>query len=116
MASTIQQTGGSIAIKDEGVTLVASASSIDFVGAGVTGNALGGDVTETIPGGAGLSKETPSGAINDSNVTFTVANTPKFIQLNGAVQEDGGVDYTLSVLTITFVNPPPTGSILRSYY
>ena len=46
-----QQSGGAVKIKDEGVTLVNSASSIDFAGGGVTGTAVGNDVTETIPGG-----------------------------------------------------------------
>ena len=65
--------------------------------------------------------ETPSGTINGSNTVFTLANTPAVanslqIFLNGAYQTAGGEDYTLSDNTITFVNAPLTGSVLRSFY
>ena len=47
-------TGGDIAIKDEGTTAVATASAINFVGAGVTATDGGsGTATITIPGGGG---------------------------------------------------------------
>lgn len=45
--------GGSLIVKDEGSTLTSAASSIDFVGSGVTATAVGGAVTVTIPGGGG---------------------------------------------------------------
>lgn len=65
--------------------------------------------------------ETPSGAINGTNLTFTLANTPSpaaslMLVLNSGVQVAGGIDYTLSGTTITFVNPPQTSSILRAWY
>lgn len=43
-----------ISIKDEGVVLVDDADSIDFEGAGVSGAAVGNDVTETITAGGGV--------------------------------------------------------------
>lgn len=46
-----QERGRPITIKDEGLTLVGNVGSIDFQGAGVTGSAIGSDVTEEIPGG-----------------------------------------------------------------
>lgn len=112
--------GQPLTIKDEGIVLNANVSSIDFIGAGVTGGVIGSAITETIPGGGGssLGKETPTPATDGTTTVFTTVNVPKFIQLNGAIQEDGGVDYTASGggLTQTFVNPPPAGSILRSFY
>ena len=64
--------------------------------------------------------ETPAGAINGANDTFTLANTPATnslqVFLNGVYQTPAGEDYTLVGLTITFVNAPLTGSILRAFY
>jgi hypothetical protein len=65
-------------------------------------------------------KEVPSGTINGSNVTFTLANIP---QENEAVQLylDGlflveGVDYSLSSVTITMTTAPALGQSLRAAY
>lgn len=65
--------------------------------------------------------ETPSGSINDVNVTFTLASAPApaaslELYLNGQLMTAGGVDYTLSSLTITMVTAPPTGSVMRANY
>lgn len=46
-----------VTVKDEGVTLVDNPNSLDFAGAGVSGSAIGLEVTETIPGGTGISAE-----------------------------------------------------------
>ena len=40
-------------IKDEGIILTNSPTSVNFVGAGVTATTIGNDVTVTIPGGGG---------------------------------------------------------------
>jgi len=45
--------GTDLAVKDEGVLLTAQASSLDFVGTGVTATHVGPAVTVTIPGGGG---------------------------------------------------------------
>lgn len=119
----IQETGKPLAIKDEGVTIADNTDSIDFTGAGVSGSAVGQDVTESISG-ASLSfsdAETPSGSVNGSNVTFTLANSPSpatslSLYVNGALQTPGGEDYSLSGATITMVNAPLTGSIIRAWY
>ena len=114
--------GGSITIKDEGVTLTSNATSIDFVGAGVTGTVLGSTVTETIPGGTGavtVVGETPSGVIDGNNVTFTLANTPiagTLALYNGGGRLKVTEDYTLVGLTITFNIAPMVGSILLADY
>jgi hypothetical protein len=66
--------------------------------------------------------ETPAGAINGANASFTLANTPNpaaslTLFLNGLLQ-DQGVDYTLSANMITFATAgvPQTGDILRANY
>lgn len=68
-----------------------------------------------------VTRETPSGSINGSNVTFTLANTPvagsEEIYLNGLLQEPGaGNDYTISGSTITYLTAPLTGDKLRASY
>lgn len=68
--------------------------------------------------------EAPSGTINGSNVTFTLAQTP---QENGSAEpsvdlyQDGlyqipGVDYTISGVTITMTTAPALGQSLRASY
>jgi len=66
-------------------------------------------------------RETPTGAINGVNVTFTLANTPvagtEQIFLNGILQEPGaGNDYTISGATITYLTAPLTNDRLKATY
>lgn len=81
-----------------------------------------------LPSGGGLAStnfvynETPSGTINGSNVTFTLANTPTSgkvtIYKNGVLQAPT-TDYTISGGTITFVTAPntnPYSDILTANY
>lgn len=68
-----------------------------------------------------VDKEVPSGAINGSNTTFTLANTPtsgtEHVYLNGLLQESGtGNDYTISGATITYLTAPLTGEKIRVSY
>lgn len=68
-----------------------------------------------------VTRESPSGSINSSNVTFTLANTPtagtEEIFLNGILLEPGaGNDYTISGATITMLTAPLTGERLRANY
>lgn len=121
--SNQKETGRPVKIKDEGISLVDNVSEVDFVGGGVSGANVGDAVTETISGtGTDESEnETPSGTIDGSNAVFTLAHTPSpavslRVYLNGAFQTAVGEDYTLVTDTITFVNAPPTGSILRVFY
>jgi hypothetical protein len=65
--------------------------------------------------------EVPSGAINSSNVTFTLAHVPvantDALFLNGLRQKKGiSNDYTISGATITFNTAPMTGSVLLADY
>lgn len=66
--------------------------------------------------------ETPSGLINGSNVTFTLAHTPNpatslMLFLNGVLQRAGaGNDYTIATATITMATAPITNDILLVSY
>lgn len=64
--------------------------------------------------------ETPAGAIDGANDVFTLAHTPNAgslqLFLNGMYQTPCGEDYTLVTNTITFINAPIGGSILRAFY
>lgn len=68
-----------------------------------------------------VDKEIPSGSINGSNTSFTLANSPisgsEHIYLNGVLLESGaGNDYTISGSTITMLDAPLTGEKLRATY
>ena len=74
-----------------------------------------GRITAASNGGGGVNfadEEIPSGTINGSNVTFTLAHTPSplaslILSLAGLVQwQNGSGDYTLSGTTIT-ASPSP---------
>lgn len=82
---------------------------------------------QQIPTTAGLlnsnfvDKEIPSGAINGSNTSYTLANTPtagsEHVYLNGMLLESGaGNDYTISGANITLSSAPLTGEKLRVTY
>jgi hypothetical protein len=121
---TTMELGRPLTVKDEGVSLGTNVNSIDLVGAGITGTISGDEVTATISTGAGLNfsdEETPTGTVNGSNTSFTLANTPSpasslELQVNGQTLASGGEDFTLATATITFVTAPPTGSIIRAWY
>src|ERR1035437_2862224 len=67
-----------------------------------------------------VSNETPSGTVNSSNQTFTLAQTPVSgtLQLyrDGQLMTGGGADYTLTTNSIAFVTAPITGSVLLAFY
>lgn len=68
-----------------------------------------------------VTREIPSGTINGSNVTFTLANTPTVgteeVFLNGLLQDSGaGNDYTISGGTITMLTAPISGDKIRVSY
>jgi hypothetical protein len=77
--------------------------------------------TISVLSGTFADAEVPSGTINSSNVTFTLAHTPSPAGSlncfeNGVQQRAGGADYTLSTGTITYGIAPPTGSTLDCFY
>jgi hypothetical protein len=66
--------------------------------------------------------ETPTGTLNGTNATFTLANPPSpggslTLFRNGLIQSNS-IDYTLSAGTITFNagSIPQAGDILQAYY
>ncbi len=121
--SNIQTTGRPLTIKDEGVSLNTDVDSIDFIGAGVAGSAVGNAITEDI-GGSMANKETPVGIVNGSNKVFTVTNTPTAIFVNGMLQTEGATeDYTyvdatktITFITVPAVHPDGSKSKLKSFF
>ena len=97
----------------QGVTEIVFADNLTVTktnnGVSVSGENGGGG------GGGGLDFETPSGTIDDSNVTFDVLNTPLYLVVNGA-QYFEGVHYSLAGLTITLNDPIGTGGFIRSAF
>lgn len=82
---------------------------------GIVTNASVATLADTIVVG-----ETPTGDINGSNKTFTLANTPTAgtvaLYLNGQRLDAGGEDYTISGATITMMEAPITGDIFLADY
>lgn len=82
---------------------------------------LAGDLVWRAAGGATtfVFNETPSGTVNGSNVTFTLAATPTAgtvrVHLNG-LRQILTTDYSISTDTITFVTAPLTGDVLVADY
>lgn len=70
--------------------------------------------------GTFVENEVPTGAVNGSNVTFTLLNTPIVgsvkLYINGIRLKAAGVGYTISGSTITMVLAPETGDILLVDY
>ena len=65
--------------------------------------------------------EIPVGAVNGVNAIFAIDYSPSptsslDVFVNGMHMSQGGEDYTLDGTTITFVNAPATGSIIRVFY
>ena len=59
----------------------------------------------------GTGIENPTGTVDGNNTTFTVANTPVWVEVSGQVmvsqsQDATNYGYTYSAGTITFVNAP----------
>lgn len=73
------------------------------------------DIGDVVP------REVPSGAIDNSNTTYTLANTPEAgseeVYLNGLLQNEGaGNDYTISGATITMLDAPKSGDVILVSY
>ena len=109
--------GGSISISDEGTVLTSAASSVNFVGSGVTATTSGNAVTVTIAGGSGGSGTTINGQAittrsytgTGSQVAFTVtagATATNVMVVQSGVLQAPTTDYTVSGTTLTFVTAP----------
>ena len=119
--------GAAITVQDEGSALSTSATTLNFVGAGVTASGSGATKTITISGGGGsggstnLGGQFTSGTGNGSTTTFTspvntnLANN-LIVSVDGIMQRPT-TDYTVSGTTVTFGTAPPAGTavLVRSF-
>jgi hypothetical protein len=92
--------GGDITVQDEGSALATAATTLNFVGAGVTASGAGATKTITIPGGGGGGNTINyNGAAAWGSVT---ADASSFKGLNIASVVKSGSKYV-----VTFTNPMP---------
>jgi hypothetical protein len=99
--------GTALAVNVDGSTVEINADAVRVKDAGITSAKLG-------TGARRITRETPTGAINGANTTFTLANTPaagtEEVFINGILQEPGaGNDYTIStneITTLTVLSSP----------
>lgn len=105
------------------VALLAALAALATSGAGEaiakTGPASFANVPVSASSVSFADGEVPSGTVDSSNVTFTLAHTPTAGSLK--VFKDGArlkitEDYTLATATITFISAPLTGSLLLADY
>jgi len=102
-----------------GLQISGNALGIKLNGSSLTLGANGLSVTNAVPNFA--VRETPTGLVNGSNVTYTLANTPvvgsEEVYVNGILQEAGaGNDYTISGATITMLTALVSGDKIRVCY
>lgn len=87
---------------------------------GGTANFLRADGAFAPPPTAGIVREIPTGSLDGSNITFTLANTPiansEEVYLNGLLQDARGIDYSISGAVVTFLIPPLSGDRLLVTY
>lgn len=109
--------GSALSVNTDDSTIEKSSDALRVKDAGITAAKLG-------VGARRMVRETPTGAVNNSNTTYTLANTPvagsEEFYVNGSLQEPGsGNDYTISGATITTLFTPsttPTPDKLRVSY
>lgn len=114
-----QGTGGQVYIANASGVLTPTTLTGDIATVGATGTVT---LDENVVKRSSLVvRESPSGSINGSNTTFTLANTPvtgsEQVFLNGILQEPGsGNDYTISGASITYLSAPVAGDRIRVTY
>lgn len=83
-------------------------AELNIVGSGVAITNVNGLPTVTITGGSGVTAiETPKGAVNGSNTSYTVANAPLYIIVDGISKfETAHYTYLAGALEITDGSPP----------
>jgi hypothetical protein len=89
-----QEKGKAITIKDEGVPIATNVGSLNFTGAGVSGTAIGSDVTEDIPGGGG-----PGGGVTEvvAGPGVSVDNTDPAKPVVSAITESLVIAYSVAL-------------------
>lgn len=114
-----QGTGGQVYIANSAGVLTPTTLSGDVASVGNTGAVT--LATNVMKASNYITREAPTGSVNGSNTSFTLANTPvagsESVFLNGILQEPGsGNDYTISGGTITFADAPVSGDRIRVNY
>jgi hypothetical protein len=113
-------------VQTTGVDYIVSGSTVTFLSGNVPAS---GDVLQAYYRTTGsttlptfVDDEVPGGAVNGSNLTFTLANAPNPVvslrlYKNGMLLQQHG-DYTISGATITFVaaSTPQTNDSIVAYY
>ncbi len=112
--------GRAAVINSSGQIDGASGTLSDCLHVDGSSGACGGGGSGVIPGFA--DNETPAGAVNSSNRTFTLTHAPSpsgsLTVFRNGLKMSEGVDYTLSSSTITFffASTPQTGDQLTANY
>ena len=118
----LRQSGGAVTVQEEGSSLSTSATTLNFVGAGVTATGSGATKTITITGGSGT-----TGTINNvkadtftgdaSTKTFALSNAPAdsddvLVFINGVLQHTN--TYSISGLNLTLDSAPDSASEIET--
>jgi len=126
IASTASGGISGITIKEEGSALSTAATTLDFVGSGVTASGTGATKTITISGGGGsggqvttqknISGDGTTQATDGSRTQFTISSTPASennlqIYIDGVYQSKS--DFSVSGTTVTLDAAPATGAVLE---
>ena len=108
-------------LNDQEIALVAALDALATSGASQAIRKSGATTLANVDivSGSFADDETPTGAVNGTNPTFTIANTPTSGTLKvyeGGVRKLQTIDWSLSGTTITFTYNPPNGSYVRVDY
>lgn len=114
-----QGTGGQVYIANSGGVLTPTTLSGDV--ASVSDSGVVSLASGVVKATNYVVREAPTGAVNGTNTTYTLANAPvagtEQVYLNGILQEPGsGNDYTISGSTITYLTAPESGDRIRVTY
>ena len=124
---TIAASGGEVTVQEEGSSLSTAATTLNFVGSGVTATGSGATKTITIPGGSSSaasdtlkrfvyttsSSTTAFSGSDDNSETLSYTVGAVQVYLNGVLQKLT-TDYAeTNASTITFVNAVPSGNVVE---
>lgn len=123
-SGTVKEIGGgsggsSLTVADEGSNLSTAATTLNFVGAGVTASGTGATKTITISGGSGsgvnVQGEVRAYTGDGSTTGFTVSSganaTNVMVFINGVYQRPT-TDYSVSSTTLSFGTAPTNGDTI----
>ena len=123
---TIAASGSALTVKEEGSALSTAATTLDFVGDGVTASGTGATKTITISGSSGssgqvttqlnVSGDGTTEATNGSRTAFTISSAPDSennlqVYIDGVYQSKN--DFSVSGTTVTLDAAPATGAVLE---